>query len=214
MPTPDATTEPRWPGLGAVVSVVLLHQLLPQPMAATGYAGWFAVALTGALAVAALLFPKWHRRLGFATSTVATAVLSFALYSLVNGLVTGEAVAPKDLLLGALLIWTMNIIVFAAWYWRIDAGGPHARSKHSSYKDGAFLFPQLTLPHQHGDWRPQFIDYLFLAFNASTAFSPTDSPVLSRWAKLLMMLQSSISLTTLAIVAARAVNVLQSPPVH
>jgi hypothetical protein len=102
----------------------------------------------------------------------------------------------------------MNIVVFAAWYWRLDAGGPHRRSRHASYRDGAFLFPQLTMPKPPVDWRPQFIDYLFLAFNTSTAFSPTDSPVLSRWAKALMMIQSSISLTTLAIVAARAVNIM------
>jgi hypothetical protein len=57
-------------------------------------------------------------------------------------------------------------------------------------------------------WSPGFIDYLFLAFNTSTAFSPTDSPVLSRWAKVLMMIQSSISLATLALLAARAVNIL------
>lgn len=57
-------------------------------------------------------------------------------------------------------------------------------------------------------WSPGFVDYLFLAFNTSTAFSPTDSPVLSRWAKVLMMIQSSISLATLALLAARAVNIL------
>lgn len=205
--------EPRWPGFAAVVSVALLHLLLPKPLAAVGY-GWFAVGLTAAFAVAALLVPKWHVALGYATSSVATAVLSFALFSLVAGLVSGEPLGPKDLLQGALLIWSMNVFVFAAWYWRIDAGGPHGRSEQSSYKDaknGAFLFPQLTLPHQHGQWRPQFIDYLFVAFNVSTAFSPTDSPVLSRWAKVFMMVQSSISLTTLAIVAARAVNTLNAP---
>jgi hypothetical protein len=57
-------------------------------------------------------------------------------------------------------------------------------------------------------WKPGFVDYLFLAFNTSTAFSPTDVPVLSRWAKGLMMIQSSISLGTLAILAARAINIL------
>ncbi len=57
-------------------------------------------------------------------------------------------------------------------------------------------------------WSPNFIDYLFLAFNTSTAFSPTDVPVLERWAKVLMMLQSLISLTVLALLAARAVNIL------
>jgi hypothetical protein len=58
------------------------------------------------------------------------------------------------------------------------------------------------------EWRPGFMDYLFVAFNTSTAFSPTDVPVLSRWAKALMMTQSTISLGTLAILAARAINIL------
>jgi hypothetical protein len=58
------------------------------------------------------------------------------------------------------------------------------------------------------DWRPGFVDYLFVAFNTSTAFSPTDCPDLSRWAKVLMMTQSLISFTTVALLAARAVNIL------
>jgi hypothetical protein len=80
--------------------------------------------------------------------------------------------------------------------------------------DGAFLFPQMTMDAQAkaaaGEqcWRPGFVDYLFLAFNTSTAFSPTDVPVLSRWAKLMMMTQSTISLTTISLLAARAVNIL------
>ncbi len=57
-------------------------------------------------------------------------------------------------------------------------------------------------------WSPHFMDYLFLAFNTSTAFSPTDTAVLSRWAKLGMMLQSLMSLTIIALLAGRAVNIL------
>jgi len=57
-------------------------------------------------------------------------------------------------------------------------------------------------------WSPVFVDYLFLAFNTSTAFSPTDTAVLSRWAKGLMMVQSLISLSVIALLAARAVNIL------
>ena len=107
-----------------------------------------------------------------------------------------------------------NILVFALWYWRLDAGGPHGRDAQLGHVAGAFLFPQLTmLPdaktgagQEH--WSPNFFDYLFLAFNTSTAFSPTDTPVLARWGKVLMMLQSIISLAVLAILAARAVNIL------
>jgi uncharacterized membrane protein len=102
--------------------------------------------------------------------------------------------------------------VFASWYWRLDAGGPSARDLREAHGEGAFLFPQMTIkpksPKDKYVWKPGFVDYLFLAFNTSTAFSPTDVPVLSRWAKLLMMIQSIISLGTVAILAARAVNIL------
>ena len=121
----------------------------------------------------------------------------------------------RSLLLSAAALWITNILVFASWYWRLDAGGPRARElRGGGHTDGAFLFPQMTLNPQtrhamgEQDWSPNFVDYLFLAFNTSTALSPTDSPVLSRWAKLLMMLQSLISLATIALLAARAVNIL------
>jgi len=114
---------------------------------------------------------------------------------------------PLELLKAAAGLWFANVIVFASWYWRLDGGGPNRRERRQHHNDGAFLFPQMTLTHTHG-WRPNFVDYLFLAFNTSTAFSPTDAPVLTRWAKLLMMVQASISLSTIAVLAARAVNVL------
>jgi hypothetical protein len=104
--------------------------------------------------------------------------------------------------------------VFALWYWRPDAGGPHKREVKAGHETGAFLFPQMTLEGpaaREADgrpWSPRFIDYLFLAFNTSTAFSPTDSPVLGRWAKVLMMTQSMISLAVVVLLAGRAVNIL------
>ena len=121
---------------------------------------------------------------------------------------------PAHLLLSAGALWVCNLLVFANWYWRLDAGGPHQRDLHHSHTDGAFLFPQMVLDPElrremgEDEWRPGFVDYLFLAYNTSTAFSPTDVPVLSRWAKLLMMVQASISLATIALLAARAVNIL------
>ncbi len=109
-------------------------------------------------------------------------------------------------------IWLSNVLVFASWYWRFDAGGPHVREARDAHTSGAFLFPQMTIPEgsQLADptWKPEFLDYLFLAFNTSTAFSPTDVPVLGRWAKALMMVQGSISLASIAILAARAINIL------
>lgn len=132
---------------------------------------------------------------------------------LVRAITSGE-VHPVVLLQSATILWITNIVVFAVWYWRLDAGGPHKRNMREEHTDGAFLFPQMTIegPTDHPDekenWSPHFVDYLFLAFNTSTALSPTDVPVLSRWAKVLMMIQSSISLAVVAWLAARAVNIL------
>jgi uncharacterized membrane protein len=111
------------------------------------------------------------------------------------------------------VLWISNVLVFASWYWRLDAGGPNERDLKERHTDGAFLFPQMMLgpdqaPMAQKNWRPGFVDYLFLAFNTSTAFSPTDVPVLSRWAKSLMMVQASISFTSVIVLAARAVNIL------
>jgi hypothetical protein len=121
---------------------------------------------------------------------------------------------PVHLLHAAAALWLANMLVFASWYWRLDGGGPNERDKRGVHTDGAFLFPQMLMDQakrkEMGEdaWSPGFIDYLFIAFNTSTAFSPTDVPVLSRWAKAMMIVQSSISLATLALLAARAVNIL------
>lgn len=114
----------------------------------------------------------------------------------------------RVLLRDAALIWVVNIMTFALWYWEIDGGGPMQRHQHLSPRRD-FLFPQMTLDDPASQqWLPQFLDYLFLAFNTSTAFSPTDTLVLSRQAKVLMMLQSLISLVVIAVLAARAINTL------
>ena len=121
----------------------------------------------------------------------------------------------EELLLSAAALWVTNILVFASWYWRLDGGGPRARElRGRAYGRGV---PVSADDADAGDargrwartrWSPEFVDYLFLAFNTSTAFSPTDTPVLSRWAKVLMMVQALISFATVALLAARAVNIL------
>jgi hypothetical protein len=153
------------------------------------------------------------RWFGVATTAVVTLELVAALIRLVIALPSGLESA-KALLLSAASIWLANLLVFALWYWRLDAGGPHGRDTRVAHKSGAFLFPQMTMTPEaknatgQSRWSPTFMDYLFLAFNTSTAFSPTDTPALARWGKALMMLQSLISLTVLALLAARAVNIL------
>jgi len=155
---------------------------------------------------------RLDRAFGYLMNSVITIQVVAALGLLIHALPSRRE-TPTALLVSACAIWVTNLLVFALWYWRLDAGGPHGRALAPRHTEGAFLFPQMTSPVPPGDgpddaWSPNFIDYLFLAFNTSTAFSPTDTPVLARWAKLLMMLQSIISLAVLVVLAGRAVNIL------
>jgi hypothetical protein len=206
--------EPRWPAVLTIVAVGGLYWLLPDRL--TPGPNWLLLAVIGVLLVPTIVthrigMSKVNYAMGLAISVLMTFAVGWSLVMLILGLPTKKE-APGELLRAAVALWMCNIFVFAIWYWRLDAGGPHQRDVVKFHTDGAFLFPQMTLPKgfksvKHG-WRPGFVDYLFLAFNTSTAFSPTDVPVLSRWAKCLMMLQSSLSLGTLAILAARAINIL------
>ena len=107
----------------------------------------------------------------------------------------------------AVLIWAINIVVFALCYWELDGGGP-ARRAQTTDLPGDFLFPQQMNEKLNEGWSPEFLDYLFLAFNTATAFSPTDTMILSRPAKVFMMTQASISLLTVGLVVARGVNII------
>jgi hypothetical protein len=175
---------------------------------------WLLLAVTTIILVPTMISWRLGRvRLNFyfglANSAVITIALVWSLLFLIAG-IPSKREPPSAMLRGAVLIWASNILVFASWYWRLDAGGPHNRDLQHTHTRGAFLFPQMTLPDElkvRGHvWKPGFVDYLFLAFNTSTAFSPADTPVLTHWAKLLTMTQSSISLATIAILAARAIG--------
>jgi Protein of unknown function (DUF1345) len=208
--------EPRWPALIAVIAVGGLYLALPAYLIVGPRWMFPAVIVT-------LLFPTvithragkhhWNRVLGFTVTGLVTLGMIVSVALLIAALPAHKE-SPTELLISAAALWTTNVLVFALWYWRLDAGGPHGRDLRFGHPDGAFLFPQMTLPPDvklaagEHDWSPNFLDYLFVAFNTSTAFSPTDVPVLARWAKALMMLQSLISLTVLVLLAARAVNIL------
>ena len=144
---------------------------------------------------------------------ILTAIISLinaaSLVSLINALLAPGAVKTgQTLLLDAVNIWLTNVMIFGLWYWNIDRGGPASRGISGSHECD-FLFPQMTMRgHSSAAWSPGFIDYLYVAFTNASAFSPTDTLPLSARAKLLMMAQSGISLLTLALVAARAVNIL------
>jgi uncharacterized membrane protein len=208
--------EPRWPAWIAVVAVGGLYSALPSYLI-LGPRWLFLVIVLVLLLPIIISHIRDHHKLnrifGFAVTGVVTLGLIASVVLLISALPSHKE-SPTELLLSAASLWFTNILVFALWYWRLDAGGPHGRERRSGHADGAFLFPQMTMSPEaraaadEDEWSPNFIDYLFLAFNTSTAFSPTDVPVLTRWAKVLMMLQSLISLTVIVLLAARAVNIL------
>ncbi|QND54215.1 hypothetical protein HB779_13885 [Phyllobacterium sp. 628] len=148
------------------------------------------------------------RRAALALTVLITVMNFVALYFLVQALLGGHAGSAQTLLIDAVNVWVTNVIAFTLWFWSIDRGGPASRGL-SSKPYGDFLFPQMSIPDEHfKDWSPGFIDYLYLSFTNATAFSPTDTMPLSPRAKLLMIAESGLSLLTIALVAARAVNIL------
>lgn len=203
--------EPRWPAVLATLAVAGLNAALPEPFSFGPY--WLLLAVVLVLLVPTVITHRTGRVqlnqvLGHLVLGTVTASMVWSLAMLISRL-PAHADSPQALLRSAAALWSANILVFASWYWRLDAGGPNMRDLRPSHSEGAFLFPQMIAPGKPDrSWRPGFVDYLFLAFNTSTAFSPTDVPVLSRWAKVMMMVQSSISLMTVALIAARAVNIL------
>lgn len=211
--------EPRWPAGLAVVAAGFLPFALP-PALRLGPAIALPVAIAVIIVAATVARRKGSERLNewlsYVSVSLLTVALAYGLATLILALPRHTEVAPQ-LLRSALVLWVANVIVFAAWYWRLDAGGPNARDSRQAHVRGAFLFPQMAImePGQDGrsvaeveGWRPGFVDYLALSLYTCTAFSPTDVPVLSRWAKLMMMIQSVLSLGTVVLLAARAVNIL------
>lgn len=208
--------EPRWPAMLALLAVGGLRLALPESLSVGP--DWLLITVVGVL----LIPTAWARRrgldklnkiLGYLLTSIVTVDMVWSLGLLLAALPLHKE-SPLDLLRSASALWVTNVLVFASWYWRLDAGGPRARELRGVHTEGAFLFPQMTLNQQgkrglrEQSWSPGFVDYLFLAFNTSAAFSPTDTPVLSSWAKLLMMIQALISFATVALLAARAVNIL------
>ena len=208
--------EPRWPPMLALLAVAGLHFSLPSTL--TIGPDWLLLAIVAVVLIPTIITHRvgkhaWNAICGHFAVSVVTADVIASLGLLISRL-PSHSETPLVLLRAAGGLWICNLLVFAVWYWRLDAGGPNQRDLQGSHTDGAFLFPQMVMDPElkkaagEQDWRPGFVDYLFLAFNTSTAFSPTDVPVLSRWAKGMMMVQSSISFSTVVILAARAVNIL------
>jgi len=202
--------EPRWAAILAVLAVGGLQLALPRSL--TVGPEWLPLAIVAGLMGPTIVFRRrgYYRANQFLGSLISM-VLTVALVAGVIALVAAlprHLESPVALMRSGAIRWVTNVVVFATWYWRLDAGGPNARDRRGAHTDGAFLFPQMTIRPPVHTWRPGFVDYLFLSFTTCTAFSPTDTPVLSRWAKLMMMLQAITSFVIAAVLLARSVNIL------
>jgi uncharacterized membrane protein len=209
--------ESVWPVRGAVLVATTLQVLLPNryEIPPTWLLPTLGILLTIGLSIAHPKRITKHSPQLRLISILLIAVITLAnagsaarlIIALLNGRAHDNA---TTLLFTGGAIWLTNVIVFGMWYWDLDRGGPAARAKAMKpYPD--FLFPQMTMPDMaSAEWQPQFFDYLYVSFTNAAAFSPTDTMPLARWAKLTMMIQSIVSLGTVVLVIARAVNILKS----
>ncbi len=209
-PCIEVAREPRWPAFVAMLAAASMYWALPEHLSVGP--SWLLLTVVFVLIIPiAVSHHRGHYNVTRILTFCANGAITFAMIASLIFLIQGipeHRESPKILLRSATALWITNVLVFALWYWKLDAGGPLERDRARCRLDSSFLFPQMLVEDGLEQWSPQFMDYLFLAFNTSTAFSPTDTAVLSRWAKAGTMVQALISLTIVALLAARAVNVL------
>jgi hypothetical protein len=134
---------------------------------------------------------------------------AFALVALIGSLISGHENSGGQLLLKGVTIWGTNVIAYGLWFWGLDRGGP-VRRREPDPPPPDFQFPQMENPQLAAPgWHPHLVDYIYISFTNSIAFSPTDAMPLSRWAKLLMLSESGVSAISILLVAARAVNIFK-----
>jgi len=216
VPAQPPRFEPRWPVVLAIVAVIGLLALLPGrirlfPIWATYAIGAavlvpiVAVGLTAARA-------RWRRVERMVTLFfVVVALVTLAnLANLIGAMMRRPAdISGMQLFASSIAVWVTNVLMFSLLYWQMDRSTPEARVNNADTKPD-WLFPQEGAPAEDvpPGWRPTFVDYLFLGYSTATAFSTTDVMPLTSRAKMLMMLESMISLATIVVVAARAINIL------
>jgi len=210
--------EPRWPVALTIVAVIALLALLPGriklfPSWATYVVGVAVLAPMAAVGLTAAR-TRWMRvertviLLFFVVVTVGNLA---SMGNLIGAMLNRSAeTSGLQLLTSSIAMWVNNVLTFSLLYWQMDRGGPEARVNNTGTRPD-WLFPQMgAAENVPPDWRPAFIDYLFLGYSTATAFSTTDVMPLTSRAKMLMMLESTISLATIVVVAARAINILGS----
>ncbi len=211
-PPPDS--EAFWPAQLTVLGAIGLQLLLPERL--TAGPTWLVPSMEGALLIGLIVVtpnvvedehPR-RRRIALGMTAFVSAANIYSLGALVHFLLHHKVADGRGLIVAGVLIWLTSFLIFALWYWEMDRGGPGLRA---SGRDGPadFLFPQMSDDRiEPRDWRPKFIDYLYVSLTNNTAFSPTDTMPLTPMAKVIMGIQSVVSLLTLGLIVSRAVNIL------
>ena len=213
---PPVIGEARWPMAAAVLAVIVLTLLLPHSLIVRPR--WGVPIVEALLLVAVIIgdpgkIDRRSRPVRTLSVTLIALLVATALWctaALIAQLIRGGPATESGgaLLAAGGIVWLSNCIAFGLLYWELDSGGPAVRA-HGLPAHPDFAFPQQLSPElAPKDWRPRFVDYLYLGFTSATAFSPTDAMPLRPWNKIAMMAQSTISLVLLGLVIARAVNVL------
>jgi hypothetical protein len=216
--------EPRWHAALAVVAALALYLTLPPKITLGPY--WLLPLLVLVPLIALMVVkPKYHQETSLQRAAAIWNIAILNVFNVATVVLMIQALAgtphhpPKNfsgtqILAAAVQIWLTNIIVYALWYFELDGGGPDARA-HAAFEQvhrrADFLFPQMALGpdvQKRYGFRPRFFDYVYLAFNTATAFSPADTYPLTSVGKALMLGESLTSLVTLAVVASRAINIL------
>ena len=213
---PPAAPEPVWPAQLTVLAAIGLQLTLPERL--TLRPVWLLPALEGLLVIGLMLasprqleyeHPR-RKRVAVALIAFVSAANIYSLTELSKHLLHHEIAANsgRELIISGMLIWLTNFLLFALWYWEIDRGGPGVRAAGKD-EPPDFLFPQMSDDRiEPLEWRPHFIDYLYVSLTNATAFSPTDTMPLTPMAKVIMGIQSVVSLVTIVLIVSRAVNIL------
>jgi uncharacterized membrane protein len=210
------THDPLWQMQSAVLVIIGL-QLLTSNSFLPFHKFWMVIVEVVLLLALVVVTTEGYRsetssrrNLAIILTGIITAINIFSLILLINALFNGQTadITGRGLLLNGVVIYTTNVLLFALWYWELDGGGPERRALHRSKPD--FLFPQMVNPQfANPGWLPGFADYSYLSATNVTNFASSDTLPLSHRAKLLMMVQSLVSLVTVVLVLARAINILQ-----
>jgi hypothetical protein len=209
--------EPRYPIVLSVLFVILLFVILPERMSL--FPHWFAYIIGTLLIIPILAVGISHANpvwLKIEYYFVRVFIVIVGLANLLNlGVMTdlmikqSSEISGVQLLASSIAYWVVNVFIFSILYWQIDRGGPESRANDLKCKP-EWMFPQDSAPEEFvsENWRPVFVDYLYLGYSTATAFSTTETTPMTSRAKILMMFESAISLITILLVAARAINIL------